>query len=105
MIHDRTIPFLKCPVNHFSRKLFTVRQEPDIPDPGSFRGPEGDRIDPSCSAADHMRDFPASESVFPAECAELLILQCKIRDKIELIDRPASGYSKFHKRGAPITPP
>ena len=104
MIHDRAIPFLKCPENHFSRKLFPVRQKPDIPDPGSFRGPEGDRIDPSCSAADHMRDFPASESMFAAECAELFILQCKIRDKIERIDRPASGNSKFHKSDAPVTP-
>ena len=103
-IHDLLIPHLKCLQDRFSSKFCPVGQELEVPDPRGLRSLKSERID-SPGAAGHDRGYSsADQPVIPAKGTEIPVLHRKVRDEIELRDGPASGDSKFHKRGAPITP-
>ena len=104
-VHDLPVPFLKCFQHQSPRIFLPVGQKLPIPDPRRFRSQKSDRVDPPGSAGDDLGDFPASQSVLPAKSAEILIPHHEVRNEIKLSNGPASGNSKFHKRGAPVTSP
>ena len=104
-VHDLPVPFLKCFQHQSPRIFLPVGQKLPIPDPRRFRSQKSNRVDPPGSAGDDLGDFPASQSVLPAKCAEILIPHHEVRNEIKLSNGPASGNSKFHKRGAPVTSP
>ena len=75
------------------RNKYPVGQKLQIPDPRRCRCLKSNGVDPPGSARDDLGDFPPSQSVLPAESAEILILHHEVRDEIELCYGPASGNS------------
>ena len=104
-VHDQFVPFLKCFQDQFTRKFLPVGEKLQIPDPCCFGGLERDRIDALGAPRNNFGDFPAAEAVLPAKCTEVLVFHHEVWHEVKFRNRPTAGNSKFHKRGAPITPP
>ena len=101
-IYDLLIPSLKRTQNHFTSKFCPVGKELEVSDPHRFRSLKSERIDSPGAACNDLGYFSAFQTVLPAKGAKVLILHSEVRDEVKFRNRPASGNSKFHKRGAPV---